>query len=242
MKLSTDHIKSIQTEGNLKKFATWFYLKNLYSNGCIFKYNIASLSKKSGLSRNLIRSHISFFLKKKWCRIHCNNLIFINISKTYADTGLHLTDHVNLFKGKTIKQIKIILLSLVLKKKEVQFNFIKKVNRDLNISRNLKVCKKAIKLRDKYKISSSESGNFKMKLSTIGKSFNCSKSTAYNMIKEMKEMKLVKIKSFPFKSIGICKNYVFESIKDIFINNNNSGIFYYNNRIFNKKCNEYMFL
>jgi hypothetical protein len=78
LKISPRLVRQFTGERLLRHYSTWLYLKRLYSNGCIFNYTIAGLSKKSGLSRTAIRKYVADFLKRGWCRMHHSHLVFNN--------------------------------------------------------------------------------------------------------------------------------------------------------------------
>src|ERR1035437_9821972 len=138
MNLSILNIVDLQNKGNLKRLSTFIFLKGLYKNSCIFNYNIKSLSKKSGLSRHIIRNNVEFFMDSGWCKMHHKNLIFRKYNRDPLYDGEWIIRKRNEFIGKTIKDITTILLSKVLKQKNVNFNWIQERLLDLKKSKTSK--------------------------------------------------------------------------------------------------------
>jgi len=238
MQLSVTSILELQQQGNLKKFATFMYLKQLYKNSCIFNYNINSLSTKSGLSRNKIRSNIKYFISKGWCTIHSGNLVFTKWDSRVK--GQWIIRDKNRFSGKSIKEITTILLSIILKQKNSQFNYIQEIKSDLEKSKSTKFIaladyKKAIKAKSRYSIKPGESENFKMSIKSISKLFNVSMSSVSTMIGQMQRMALVTVIGYYPERLAYATKKAITSIEDV------SGIFVHSNTIWKKKCNDYIF-
>lgn len=243
MRVSTNYILELQQQGNLKKFATFIYMKALFKNSCVFKYNIKSLAKKSKLSRHIVRKNINFFLEQGWCKIHCGNLIFTKYSRTPQVEKEWIIRKKDIFIGKSIKEITTLLLSLVLKQEQNQFNWIQEIKHDLEKSRTSewispKDYKKAIKAQKKYGIKSGESENFKISIHKISLMFNTSKATVCNILKQMQRMKLVRVIGYYPEYIGQCTAQMWKSVCDT------PGLIWlsHKNMAFIKKCNEYEFL
>ncbi len=147
------------------------------------------------------------------------------------------------YKGKSIKEIVSILLSLVLKDKEVKFNWIQEKKRDLKKSNttefiDLKDYKKALKAQRKYGITTiGESDNFKITMLSIGNLFGVSKSTASNIIKSMQRMNLVRVTGYYPEYIGPCTTKMWKALEGV------GGIMWLSgkNMVFKTRCNEYSF-
>lgn len=102
MRVNRGLIYSINKNGWLTHLSVFIYLKGLRKNSCIFNYNPAALSAKTGLSESSIRKYIKFFLKKGWCRMDGENLIFNKINKI----GWQMCQSTCKINSKTVKEIK----------------------------------------------------------------------------------------------------------------------------------------
>ena len=179
-----------------------------------------------------------------WCRMHCGNLVF----NKYASKGVKghkefIIRNRSIFKDKSIKEIETILLSLVLKNKQAQHNYIQEVKSDLTKSAtneflDLKAYKKAIKAKKKYGVIEGEEFNFKLSVNTIGKLFGVSRSSASSLLKRMQRMALVRITGFYPEYIGHCTKAMWKAVGDT------PGLIWLSgkNMVFIKRCNEYCFL
>jgi len=105
MQVNIYQIEHHINQKDLKEYAVFCYFKYMYKTGCIYKYNSVKLATKSKYSASFIRKHVSVFLKKGWCRMHGENLIF-NKSSNFngSESKIKRYEKINI-KGLSIKQI-----------------------------------------------------------------------------------------------------------------------------------------
>ncbi len=241
MRITVANIEDLQTRGELKRLATFLFLKELYKNSCIFNYSIKSLAKKSGLSRHKVRQNINYFVENGWVRFHNKNLILCKNFATAKETGEWIIRKKEMFKGKSIKEICVILLSLCLKQKEKQFSWIQKIKHDLgkrntNEAITLKDWKRALKAKAKYRITENgESESFKMTMEKIGELFNISRRAVSDLVKQWEKLNLVRVTRYYPEWKCFATNKAKISYKDF------PGLFLCHNVIWEAKCNEYSF-
>jgi hypothetical protein len=173
--------------------AVFIKFKSIYSSGCVHNYNPSKFSSVTKLSRNSVKKYIDYFLENKWCRMEGNNLIF-NKFRTFDENKKRLMCVIS-FK-KSIKEIEILLYREVLRLKQSQFNFLKRVKRDLQNPTGIDVYKKALKLKRKYTLNSENlpgaQEKYKVSIKKIAESFNCSVGKAMGIIDRLCERNQIK--------------------------------------------------
>lgn len=208
MKTSIKIIELFTSSGILREYAVFLQLKHLYSNGCIYKYNINKLSQKSGLSRNSIKKYVAFFVSNGWVTMHGDNLCFISLESFRLKYKIKLKHAIKIKNGNTSKVLNGLRYEL-LKQKTIQFNFLKNISNDLNNPSGKNALQK-YKHAKKYanrtgkKLCISESA-IKISLKTIGTILNLSPASSFNLIKlKQTEGSATIIRTKFIKSIAEC--------------------------------------
>jgi len=227
------NLSTIAEANRLKEFATFLYLKSLYSNSCIFNYTQVGLAKKSQLPISRIKKSVKSFLDSGWCRIHKGNLIFNKI-KTF--------DH---HKKKIIKSIEITnpkqilksLQKLILENLQNKFNRLAKLNADLlnSYPKTRRAAERKVEKLglDAHKLPG-ENDMLSISMNKISKLLGCSVGSAANVIKSFKTDGSI----FCVTERKIVKTFA-QGVKSYMQMNPNS--YYHNGNLFVVSCNKYNF-
>lgn len=212
----------------LRKYAVFLRFKHTYSNSCIYNYSIKGLSCKLGLSRTSIRNNIQFFIDNGWAEMHGNNLMFISHKRLLQLYKIKLTKSIKLKKTTCVTKIVNNLRFELLKNKQRQFEFLKKVSRDLIDPKGKGATDRLIKAKRFFRKSNSKPiplsenvKDLKLKISgeSLGKIIGKSKSTISNLLRlkeqegkvEITRKKHVLHKSLSWgpdmKGYYLCKGY-----------------------------------
>lgn len=185
-------IKDLIEINKLRYFAVFIKFKGIYGSGCVHNYSPYKFSYIAKLSRNSVKKYIDYFIDNGWCRMEGKNLIF-NKFKSIDGNKLNLKVKIN--AKKTIKEIELLLYRELLRLKESQFNFNKKIYRDLKNPTGLAQLKKAKAYCKKKGVNSeklpSAPGMFKLSMIKIAKMFNCSVGKASGIIDELCMKKMI---------------------------------------------------
>lgn len=184
MQLTTSiHLIEHIIDDNLHvKYANFVHLKTVYSNSCIYEYSAKSLADKSKKSRTFIKQNIDFFLKKGWCRMHGNNLIFKTtnqLKELYEITQIRKCK----LKYKDLESLKLSIYSKLIINKKKQVDYIIKMKHDLLNPCKLKDHKRAIQRFKGENVEINE--KFTISYLALSDLFNCSKSFAFKIMEKL---------------------------------------------------------
>jgi len=242
MKTTLLTIMELNDAGHLRHYAVWLKLKNIYKNGCYYKYNNNKLHNQTGLSNTALRKYIQFFLDNKWCHLRDGNLCFV-AEKTLRVDILDIRNRkfVKIDQYTKVSDILTQLRFLIIKNKNAQFEFVRQKSRDATILKGnnmLKRMKKARAFFRKYDgnmviESRGEILNYKVSYEKIGVHLGLGKTSGFNLIKRLQmEGKITKISHMRqkvIKNVGSGGNFLPD------------GMFFYNGAGYKQKCNEYLF-
>lgn len=227
------NLSSIAEANRLKEFASFLYLKSLYSNSCVFNYTQVGLSKKSGLPLSNIKKCVKSFLSSGWCRVHKGNLVFNKI-KSFDHNKKKIIASVEITNP---KQILKDLQKLILNNLQDKFNRLVRLKADL-LNSYPKISRSAQRKVERLGLDPSklpgENDMLSVSMNKIGKLFGCSVGSAASVIKELKtngsilcvtERKLVEVHSLGVKPI----------MQEM------PNTYYHNGNLFIVSCNKYIF-
>lgn len=227
------NLESICESNRLKEFATFLYLKSLYSNSCVFNYTQVGLARNSKLPLSCIKKSVKSFLSSGWCRIHKGNLIF---------NKLRSFDH---HKKKIIasvvitnpKQILKDLRKLILNNLQNKFNRLAKLKSDL-LSSYTKTRRSAERKVEKLGLDATklpgEKDMLTISMNKIAKLFGCSVGSAAAAIKDLKTDKLITCVT------ETKKEKMNKKMAAQFLNLYPNS-YYYNGVLYTVSCNKYNF-
>lgn len=217
--------------------AVFIKFKSIYSSGCVHNYSPYKFSSVTKLSRNSVKKYIDYFLSNGWCRMEGHNLIF-NKFRKFDENRKRLMCVVS--PKKSIKEIELLLYREVLRLKQSQFDFLKRVKCDLTNPTGIDVYKKALKIKKKYTLNSEKlpgaQEKYKVSIKRIAKSFNCSVGKAMGIIDKLCEKN--KIKRFRQLEV-LCFNQPKCVVKDELSNVKNS--YYSRKQVVLRYTNKYTF-
>jgi hypothetical protein len=186
-------IKDLVEINKQRYLAVFIKFKSIYSSGCVHNYSPNKFSLATKLSRNSVKKYVDYFLSNGWCRIEGKNLIF-NKFRSFDENKKRLMCVIS--AKKSIKEIEILLYREVLRLKQSQFNFLKRVKCDLTNPIGIKVYKKALKIGKKYNLNTENlpgaQEKYKVSIKKIAESFNCSVGKAMGIIDKLCEKNQIK--------------------------------------------------
>jgi hypothetical protein len=237
LNINAVNLKTMVDSGHLKDYATFLWLKGLYSNSCILNYTQKSLSIKSGISLSGVRRYVKLFLDKGWCRMHKGNLVF-NKLKTFDHNKKKI-----IFKfqiNDSVKQVLKDLQLFLLKKKQEDFYKLVKLSSDLSKPQNNKVYKNALKRVKKHDINKEslpgEGTEFSISMKKIALVLGCSIGSAAGKIKQMRQEGLVWCVTGRKEIMPVKDPYYIKWLLNVHPNS-----YYHNGFIYSVCCNKYKF-
>lgn len=231
MTIGLNTVKELQSKGKIKALATFIYLKSIHSNSCFFKPTLYSLSKKTGLSRTLLRKYLAYFIDQGWCEYHSGNLIFKNVKKAGLMSGKRYV-----IKSKSIKENVLYLQSLILKQRAAQYDWVRKVQRDIKQPSSVNDYKKAKQAYKKVNFNKSANAPFSMSITNIGLMYGVSRSKAFQIVRDMKRSDLVNVLKPAKKLVAKLNSKAYSQVKDLMPNT-----YIYKGGIFKVEANQYIF-
>jgi len=72
-------INDLTRRNRLRELAVLIHFKSFYKNQCIYNYTDQKLADLTGMSKSSVRSYVKLFIKNRWARMHCGNLVFSTI-------------------------------------------------------------------------------------------------------------------------------------------------------------------
>lgn len=232
--INVNFLKDVAAEGLIEDLALFLKLKHSFKNGCFFHYTQKRLSNLSGIPVGRIRKSVPLFLKKEWCRIHGNNLCFKPFKQ--IDPYKHKMIWELSLEG-NLKDITAQLYYAILKTKQNQFDFLKKLDHDVTYPQNFKVYKSALRKTKKYGKNFKSSDQLKISFHTFSKWFKCSVGKAVNIIRDMAKRFGCVIISHPKVQLIYTR---FKCVVTPFMEKNR-GCFYDGSIIVRTPCNSYIF-
>lgn len=193
-------INQSRDEKSLKMLADFIFIKTIYSNSCLYKASYSNLSRKTGFSRTKITKLIKYFKSKGWAREHSNNIILSWNKKDYR--VFH--------KIKFITQVDIInqLNFILLSHKELQCKYANKLRKDRSNPAKLAELKRAIAHEKKFRYKGAICDSFVLSVKGAAKVFNCSKSTANEILLSLEGIGMIKMDR--------CKKFVRKATLEMF--------------------------
>lgn len=223
--------------GQLRKFATFIYIKSQFKNSCVYKYTQQSLSEKTGISRSAIRKYVKFFLDSGWCRLDHGNLIF-NKMRVLDKNEKRIISDVKIRIG--IKELIIDLQLLLLKHKQAQFNRIVRLGIEIKDPKSIKPHQSANRIVKKYGYNvdklPSERAKLQISIKKLSEWLNCSVGKVSQLLKSLQKRGLISITKVR-NIVGYSKT--FEGAKALLNMNENS--YYSRGYIVKVSCNYYNF-
>lgn len=226
--------------GDLNQLATFLYIKQIYSNSCIFNYTHKSMAKKTGLSESSVRRCMKFFKKNNMVRYHKKNVIFKRLNEI-KESPVRVKSKI---KSKQLKEIKSELYAIILRLKANQAEWCSKLRHDLtkcNKRVTVKLYKKIMKLdgfhKQEYRKDESDAvGRFKVSFRKMAKWLGKSIGSTHKIIKELSESGKIILFQGGYSSIkkipGIAKAFIETSRKAFISGKGNVCVV---------KCNSYKF-
>lgn len=233
------HAKELSEAGLLKEYSLFLYLKSKYRNSCFYNYSQNRLSKEFGISRASAKKHIALFLKLGWCRMSAKHLIF-NKLKSIDDNKEKRLIYLKISDNGKVKEIVYNLRLKILQSLQDSFNTLKTVGRDILHPKNSRTLTKAKKLLRRIGVKQSslpaENDQLKISINKFSKMFNCSMTSAHNIISSFK-------KNGDVQCIGGLRKYIMKTNNPSLIKAalSKSGFYYRDGIIYQTSCNQYIF-
>lgn len=231
--VNTIYLNEISKSGELKEFGQWMYYKSMFKKGCVFNYTDVHFSRRIGISVSSARLLKISWLKRGWCRIDGNNLIFNSARNSVQREKWHKTS-VKIYN--TLKQtIKELYYQVLYNKGKNQFDYLKCVsaatknptsNKEYKWGRKQKLAGVLPEAKDR----------FKMSYKGIGKFLGCSSGKAYEMMMEFLNDK--KIRVYKREPVLLYKSQSAISLK---VMARKSGGYVSRGSVYKNLCNEYVF-
>lgn len=230
-------IKDLIEMNKQRYLAVFIKFKSIYSSGCVHNYNPSKFSSVTKLSRNSVKKYVDYFIANGWARMDGNNLIF-NKFRSFDENKKRLMCVIG-FK-KSIKEIEILLYREVLRLKQSQFNFLKRVKCDLQNPTGIDVYKRALNTQKKYTLNSENlpgaQEKYKVSIKKIAESFNCSVGKAMGVIDKLCEKNQIKrFRQMEIVCFGMTKAINQQAI------NTHKGAYFSRNQVVYRYTNKYTF-
>lgn len=174
----------------LRTVAHFINFKKTFRNGIIYKYKNCSKyhEQKLGLSRNTIKKLISQFIELGWAEKK-GELVFLKGKSSLAESEYGSLKLIRIQKDTDVlTQLQYVLI----KSKINQINY--RISRKEALQKSIR--RKFLKiLKESYT---------RVPCKTVANIFNCSKSTATNILKKSVKKNLLKVKKSEKQFLGFC--------------------------------------
>jgi len=231
-------IENVSSEGHLKKLAVFIILKHRYRKGIIYNYTIKGISSEFGFSREFVKKSLKFFLDSGWCVVRGRNLVFTRFGKLDKPNKF-LKYKIDVFDGIKLKEVIYQLRLAILKRKQANLDYLKKIERYANRPTTLKSHKWALKSIRKMGLRKEslppESANLKVSMNGFAKMFGCSRASAHGIVKSFKKAQDVFCyQGFAVQFMRTNNPAVVKSILGTV-----SGTYYRDGVVYKTQCNQY---
>ena len=237
MKLNQLLIKDLIEMNKQRYLAVFIKFKGIYSSGCVHNYSPTKFSSVAKLSRNSVKKYVDYFISNGWARMNGPHLIF-NKFRIFDSNRKRIECEVT-YK-KTIKEIELLLYREVLRLKQSQFNFLKRVKRDLKNPTGLSALKQAKRLEKKYTLNSEKlpgaRDKYKVSMKRMAKHFKCSVGKVSGIIDKLCEKnKIKRFRQLEVVCFGMPKAINQQAI------NSHKGAYFSRNQVVYRYTNKYTF-
>lgn len=230
-------IKDLIEVNKQRYLAVFIKFKGIYGSGCVHNYSPYKFSSVTKLSRNSVKKYVDYFITNGWARMEGTNLIF-NKFRSFDTNKKRVLCEVS-YK-KSIKEIELLLYREVLRLKQSQFNFLKRVKCDLKNPIGVNVLKQAKKFEKRYTLNSDKlpgaRDKYKVSMKVIAKHFKCSVGKVSGIIDKLCEKNQIKrFRQLEIVCFGMTKAITQQAI------NSHKGAYFSRNQVVYRYTNKYCF-
>ena len=173
------------------------------------------MCKVVGHSRKTVQHHVSFFLKRGWCRIEHGHLKFISLEDLCSCEGLEYNSFIKTAADPAdVKNIKLRLHQLLFEDNLRKQEYVMRMKDNLINPKNLSAYKTARAWQRTKANTGARSSSLTISIARLSTLFNCSKSTAARIKQKFKDLGWYEfIRQFSIVAINISDYSFMKGIK-----------------------------